>query len=103
MITSRSLYKTPTPPQEVDAYALQAFHDDVHAEFRNVQSSFDRHNATISYMQDRLNRLDTMLTWIETHRPEAIIDFKTTQNVAMRLADSHNDEADMVKEMQVTP
>lgn len=92
MINIRQLHRPQQTPQELDIYALQGFHDDVHREFKDVQQNFDRHNATISFMQDRLNRLETMLTWIKDHRPEAIIDFQTTMDVTNRLSDSNDGE-----------
>lgn len=93
----RQLHRPQQTPQELDVYALQAFHDDVQKEFKDVHQVFERHNATISYMQDRLNRLETTLTWISTHRPDAIIDFNTTQSVINRL----DNESDVMTEKMV--
>lgn len=98
----RALTKPQNTPQEVDPISLQMFQDDVVREVRELQDKLTRQEVTMAVMSDRFNRLDTMLTWIEAHRPEAIIDFKTTQNVIRRLDDQPN-EADMIKEMQVTP
>ena len=52
----------------------------------------------------QINHLTEVLSWVHTHRPQAIEDYKTTKAVAMRLQDNNDfSEEDMRQEMQVTP
>ena len=85
MINSRSLTRPYTPPQEVDTLGLQAFQDDVVRNLRMLDDANITQHRQIGELQDRLNRMEVMLTWIGTHRPDAIIDFNTTQDVINRL------------------
>ncbi len=45
----------------------------------------------VNKIANKLAELDAVLTWVGTHRPEAIIDYTTTHAVINRLEDS-NDE-----------
>jgi hypothetical protein len=84
----RTLTRPQQTPQEVDPFGLEAFQTEVINEFKLVQQGFDRKSSEIAKLQDRLNSLETILTWVSTHRPEAIIDFNTTQDVIHRLDDT---------------
>lgn len=98
----RSLTRPQNPPQEIDFHGLQQFQDETVREMRDLQTISTRQGENIVLLQDRLNRLETLLTWIGDHRPDAIIDYNTTMDVAKRLSDSNNNQ-EMIQEMQVTP
>lgn len=85
----RTLTRPQQSPTEVDPHSLEAFQSDVIREIRELTDHTNRNNATISLLTAKLNHLDTMLTWIGTHRPEVIEDYKTTHDVINRLEDSH--------------
>ena len=89
---SRSLTRPQNPPQEIDFHGLQMFQDDTVRELREMQEKLSRQQVAYATLAENFNRLDTMLTWIHTHRAEAILDFQTTMDVTNRLSDSNNGE-----------
>lgn len=82
----RSLTRPQNPPQEIDFHGLQMFQDDVVRELRELTDTVNRQQATISLLIAKLDKFDTLLSWIQTHRPETLQDYKTTVAVASRLS-----------------
>ena len=96
---SRPVYQS--SPMEIDYQALEGFQLDTINELKQIRSDTQ---IDFNRLSLRISEREAVLTWVGTHRPEAIQDYNTTKAVANRLEDSNYiSEADMKQEMQVTP
>lgn len=91
-IPSRTLSIPKQIPMEIDRYALESFQSDVLTSVNKHDTQIEELRNISGSMRAQINKLEIMITWIGTHRPEAIEDYKTTMEVATRLENSNNGE-----------
>lgn len=81
---SRQIY--PPPPRELDYDALDSFQTDTITELKQIRLDYQQDFRRLA---ERMSELEAVLTWVGTHRPEALLDYKTTHAVINRLEDDH--------------